>query len=329
MTTFTDLTSAGPGFVTRAQFLDSGYRDRDIRAAVRAGLITRIRHGVYTDATTFAQLSPEGRHLLIARSVADKLGPGIAISHQSACAAHGIAMFGHELDRIHVTRLDGATGRTEHGLVHHVGRAVPDEDVVEIDGMPVIRPARAVFETATTGTVESAIVAMDSAMRQRLASREELIALGGRMWNWQGARRARYALSMADERAESPGESRSRFLFRRKQLPIPGLQVEIFDEHGNLIGRADFAWLEYRHLGEFDGLVKFGGVPGDPRTPQQIAFAEKIREDAMRRQPFGMSRWVWAELGPHRQDRTVERIAAELEQSRRLFTRNGVVIPLG
>jgi hypothetical protein len=327
MTSFVDLTTTARGYVTRAQFLDSGYRDRDIRAAVRAGIITRIRHGVYTDASTFAVLSPEQRHLLIARSVADKLGPGVALSHQSACAAHGISTFGLDLDTIHVTRLDGATGRNEHGLVHHVGQ-VATEDVVQVDGMLVIKAPRAVFETASVGTVESAIVAMDSGLHQKLVSRDELIDLGGRMWNWQGARKARYALSLADERAESPGESRSRFLFRRKQLPIPELQVEIYDEDGHLIGRADFGWLQYRHLGEFDGFVKFGGIPGDLRSPQQIAFAEKIREDAMRRQPFGLSRWVWSELGPHHEDRTVARIAAGLEQSRRLYTRNGVVIPL-
>ena len=328
MTTFTDLTATGRGYVTRAQFIDSGYRDRDIRAGVSAGIIVRIRHGVYADAAAFAQLSPEQQHVLIGRSVVDKLGPGVALSHQSACAVHDLAMFGHDLHRIHVTRLDGSAGRNEHGLVHHVGRVLPDDDLVEVDGMLVVRPSRAVFEAATVGSVESAIVVMDSALHDRAVTREELAELGVQMWNWQGARRARYALSLADGRSESPGESRSRYLFRRKQLPLPDLQVEIFDENGILVGRSDFGWLEHRHLGEFDGRVKFGGIPGDARSPQQIAFEEKKREDALRRQLLGMSRLVWFDLSPAQEDRTAARVRAELEQSRRLYTRDRVVIPL-
>jgi hypothetical protein len=41
-----------------------------------------------------------------------------------------------------------------------------------------------------------------------------------------------------------------------------------------------------------------------------------------------MSRWIWPDLGPPNEDRTVARIGAELDQSRRLYTRNRVVIPL-
>lgn len=328
MTPFPDLCTTGRGYVTRAQFIDSGYRDQHIRAAVKDGTIVRIRHGVYADTSTYQALTPERKHLLVARSVVDKLGPGVALSHQSACAAHDLAMFGHDLTRVHVTRLDGSAGRNEHGLVHHVGQVVPDDDIVELDGMLVVQPARAVFEASTLGTVESAIVLMDSGLHQQRVTKDELAELGRRMWNWQGARGARYALSLSDERAESPGESRSRYLFRRKGLPMPELQVETFDEHGLLIGRSDFGWLEYCHLGEFDGRVKFGGISGDSRTPQQIAFEEKLREDALRRQLLGMSRWIWSDLSPIREDRTVERIRAELEQSRRLYTRNRVVIPL-
>ena len=328
MTSFDDLVHSRRGYVTRAEFLGSGYSDRHIRSAVRTGLLKRLRHGVYVYAAEYANLTPEQRHVILVRSVADKLGPSVAVSHQSACAVHGLAMYGLPHDKVHVTRLDGSAGRTEHGIVHHVGQVVSDEDLEEVNGVLIVKPARAIFEASTVGTVESAIVVMDSGLHKEVVTQQELIDLTGRLWNWQGARRARYALSLSDGRSESPGESRSRYLFRREGLPIPDLQVPIYDADGILIGYSDFGWLEYHHLGEFDGLIKYGGIPGDRRSPQQIVFDEKRREDAMRSQLLGMSRWAWVDIAPERERRTAQRVAAELEQSHRLYARGRVVIPL-
>ncbi|MFI5426767.1 type IV toxin-antitoxin system AbiEi family antitoxin domain-containing protein [Aeromicrobium sp. UC242_57] len=307
--TFDHLTVTGRGYVTRAQFLSQGYNDRDIRSAVHAKLLLRRRHGVYVYAAEFSRLSTEQQHVIDVRSVADKLR-SVAISHESACAVHGIAMYGVDLTKIHVTRLDGAAGRTEYGIVHHVGKVLKDEDLVEVDGMLVTRPARAMFEASTRHTVESAIVTLDSGLHLALTSLDELTDLGALWWNWPGSRRARFATRLADGRAESPGESRSRFLFRREGLPQADLQVRVDDEDGRLIGFSDFGWLEYHHLGEFDGKVKYGGIPSDPRTPQDIAYAEKRREDAMRAQQAGMSRWGVARPQRHegQADRSPDRV---------------------
>lgn len=328
MPSFDELIRPSRAYITRAQFLGNGYNDRDLRAAVRTGLLTRLRHGIYVFTAEHAKLTPEQKHVVLAQSVADRLGPAVAISHQSACAIHGFAMYGHDLSKVHVTRLDGSAGRTEHGIVHHVGQIVTDDDVELVDGMLVVKPARAVFEASSVGKVESGIVVMDSALHLGAVTREQLIETIDRRADWQGARGARYALSLADERSESPGESRSRFLFRREGLPIPELQVPVYDDAGRLIGFSDFGWLEYHHLGEFDGLRKYGGIPDDPRTPQQIVIAEKNREDRMRSQGFGMSRWIWVEINPPRATDTARRVGVEMERSRKLYTRGRIHIPL-
>lgn len=326
--TFEDLIRTDRGYVTRAQFLSQGYNDRDIRSAVHSRLLLRRRQGVYVYAVEFNQLTPEQQHVIDVRSVADKLGPAVAISHASACAIHGIAMYGVDLSKIHVTRLDGSAGRTEYGIVHHVGQVISEDDLMEVDGMLVTKPARAMFETSTRHSVESAIVTLDSGLHLALTSPEELAELGARWWNWQGARKARYAMTLADGRAESPGESRSRYLFRREGLPIPDLQVAVHGENGRLIGYSDFGWLEYCHLGEFDGKVKYGGIASDPRTPQQIAYDEKRREDAMRSQHLGMSRWGWPDLPGKQGRRTAARVKSDLERSQRLYTGARTIIPL-
>ena len=224
--------------------------------------------------------------------------------------------------------VDGSAGRREHGLVHHVGTVVTDDDLMTIDGILVVTPARAMLEVAMTGSVESGIVTLDSGLHLALTDLDTLTAMSRRFTSWQGARTGRYALSLADPRAESPGESRSRLLFRRENLPLPDLQVPFYDEDGRLIGRTDFGWLEFCHVGEFDGKVKFGGIPGDTRTPQEIAYAEKRREDRIRSRPVGMSRWGWHDLDGAAGRRTADRVRFDLEQSKRLYGRARVVIPL-
>jgi hypothetical protein len=329
MTSFDDIVTTRRGYLTRGDILDCGYTDRDIRAAVREGILERLRHGVYAYTAHVASLSPDERHLLVARSVLDKLGSDVALSHQSACGAHEIATWDVDLSSIHITRLDGAAGRREHGIVHHVGQAVRDEDIVEVDGLLVVRPARAAFEVSTLVSVESGIVTLDSVQNLGLASRDDLEEQASQLWNWQGARTARYALSLSDGRAQSPGESRSRYLFRLEGLPTPELQHPVHDEDGRLIGYTDFAWPEHRHLGEFDGLKKYGGIADDRRSPQEVVIAEKNREDRMRRRLWGMSRWVWADLDRRVRRETARRVAYELEQSRRLYARGATHIPLG
>jgi hypothetical protein len=322
------LPRAARGYVTRSDLLGQGHDDRDIRAAVRAGVIRRRRRGIYVYAVDDDRRTPRQRHVVDIRSVADKLGPSVAVSHQSACAIHDIATYDMPLDMIHVTRLDGSAGRRDHGLAHHVGTVVADDDLMTVDGVLVTTPARAMLEVAMTGGVESGIVTLDSGLHLALADLDTLAAMSARFASWQGARNARYALSLADARAESPGESRSRLLFRRENLPVPDLQVPFHDEDGRLIGRTDFGWLEFCHVGEFDGMVKFGGIAGDPRTPQQIAYAEKRREDRIRQRPVGMSRWGWHDLDGAAGRRTAERVRHDLEQSKRLYGSGRVIIPL-
>jgi hypothetical protein len=324
-----DLVTRAPrGYVTRGELLQQGFDDRDIRDAVRAGVVRRRRRGVYVYAVDDDRRTPAQRHVVDIRSVADKLGPAVAVSHHSACAIHDIATYGGPVDTIEVTRLDGGAGRREHGLVHHVGSVLADDDITVVDGIQVVTPARAMLEVAMAGTVESAIVTLDSGLHLALTDTDTLASISSRFASWPGARRARYALSLADGRAESPGESRSRFLFRRENLPVPDLQVPFHDEDGRLIGRTDLGWLEFCHVGEFDGMVKFGGIAGDARTPQQIAYAEKRREDAIRRQQVGMSRWGWQDLDGAAGRRLAARVREAIDHSHRLYGRARVVIPL-
>src|SRR5699024_6891566 len=135
-------------------------------------------------------------------------------------------------------------------------------------------------------------------------------------------------LRLADGRAESPGESRTRFLCYRFHLPAPDLQYRVRNEAGVLVARTDFVWLEYAHVGEFDGMVKYGRLLKDGESPSEVVTAEKLREDRVRAECLGMSRVVWSDLSPRYAPRTAERIRHDLDRSRRLYGRARVVIPL-
>ena len=83
-------------------------------------------------------------------------------------------------------------------------------------------------------------------------------------------------------------------------------------EAGTVIARTDFYWDEIRLTAEFDGLAKYTGRLARPGAGgpvgQDALIREKHREDAVRRQGYGMVRWVWADLFNRR------RFEAVLEQ---------------
>lgn len=219
--------------------------------------------------------------------------------------------------------MDHGRGRHEAGVFHHLG-AIDDADIEEVDGLLVAKAARSVWETACIASTEAGLVTADSALHLGIVTREQLDDIGAQFDHWQGSRSARLTLRLTDARAGSPGESRTRHLFMRLGLPRPELQFTVATSRGVLIGYTDFAWPEYRHVAEFDGKIKYDGSLGT--TGKQALFDEKKREDAIRGQSLGMSRVVWSQLDPPIDARTAHRVRADMEQSRKLYTRNRTII---
>ncbi|MCW2748314.1 MAG: hypothetical protein JWP10_1456, partial [Nocardioidaceae bacterium] len=264
---------------------------------------------MYAFAEDWKLLDARQRHLVHAYAVADALGPAVALSHSSAAAVWAIDTYGLDPTLVHVTRLDGGAGRCEYGVVHHVGRIVTPEDVVEAGGRFVMRPLRCVIESAMASSIESGVVLASSAMHNDHFQQAELIEHAGMFRRWQGARHANIAYHLADGRVESPGEARSLHMFWKHAIPRPTLQFEVRRSSGLLVGRSDFAWEDFRHLGEFDGAIKYGRLNPDPSNPGAVITSEKTREDGMRDEVFGMSRWTWPDLDAERASATSRRIS--------------------
>lgn len=322
------VAAANGGYLMRHHLLAIGFSDRTLRRAVQTGRLTRLRHGTYAVTEAHRSRNEAERHCVLVRSILDKLGSDVIASHQSAAALHGLDLHGLDLADLHVTRVDGLPGHTEAGVVFHTGQVDPEVDVVTIEGRPVMRPERAVVETASLSPIESGMVVASSFLRSGAMSKDELLEHAKTYERWRGTRTARIAIRLADGRLETVGEVRSLHMMWRHRIPFPELQHVVRSVGGVFVARTDFAWLLYRHTGEFDGLVKYGRFNPYADDPGRQITDEKIREDKVRGQLLGMSRWVWADLEERRQAATADMILRGMEQSRRLYARNATHISI-
>ncbi len=294
------------GVFLRREALAIGYDDKSVAALLRHREWARVRHGAYTFGTTWDAADELERHRILSMAVMRSLSGHAALSHVSALVAHGIAVWGADLTKVHLTRLDTGAGRRTSDSVHHEGLAT-DDDVVEIGGLLVTRPARAVVEATAQLSVEAAVVSADSALNRGLTDPDELSCTHAAMQRWPFIQRTHAVLAFADGRAESPGESRSRYLFVSRGLPMPTLQHEVYDAWGTLLGVTDFAWLGHHVLGEFDGRVKYGRLLRAGEDAGDAVFREKKREDLIREATnMRMFRMTWSDL--HHSAQTASRL---------------------
>ena len=283
------------GVFLRREVVALGLDDTFIRRAVRSGRWFRVRQGAYTFADTWSGAGEADRLVILTRAVMRTSGGEVAASHHSGSAVHSMDLWDVPFDRAHVTRLDAGAGRSQRDATHHEGTCV-ENDLVVVNGLRVVKPVRAALETALLAGVERGLVTADSGLHQGLFSQQELLDQHDVMAHWPGAQALHLVTRLADGRSESPGETRSRYLFWSQHLPMPELQFEVHDGH-QLVGVTDFAWPEHRLLGEFDGRVKYGRLLRPGEDPGDAVFREKKREDLLRRiTGWSMIRITWGDL---------------------------------
>ena len=321
MTTFTSLLLPERDYFSRAEALASGETDQSLRAALREGVVVRLRHGVYAAASRVEGLDEEARHLLVARAGYSQQRGTVALAGPSAALFHGFDVFGHDLSSVHLARLDAGSARRETGVVHHqVSRSVA-LGVRAVDGVLVVSPEDAVWQTMLLSSLEGGVVTADSALHQRRGLVDPLSVVMARSRMHPRSRTARLARRLARREAESPGETLTRMACYRHGIPAPELQHKVWDARGVLLGRTDFWWEAFGLLGEFDGRVKYERLLREGESSTDAVVREKTREDEMRATRCGMTRFVWSEVQPGRAERRMTKLAHELEQSRRLYVR--------
>ncbi len=296
-----------------------GVRSDELARLVTRQVVHRISSRAYVlDEAVRAAPSAEAKHRLKALAVVRSFDGRVAASHQSALAVHGLPFWQVDDSRVHVSRLRGTTSRCRDLLTVHEAYPQGATTRSEATGVWTVAPALAVIGTAMTSGETAGVVAADAALHEGLTTREELDSWLDRLRRRPGLVAARRAVAAADHRSESVGESRTRLVLQAMpDLPPITLQHEFRDEHGVVWARCDLLVGEHLVV-EFDGRVKYragadsGGSSVSPGpgagsgsgsgsgsasvSPEEVVWAEKLREDRIRRQGKVVVRVVWSDL---------------------------------
>ncbi|NDZ93580.1 hypothetical protein G3I13_23760 [Streptomyces sp. SID6673] len=246
------------GAATRAELISAGYADHEIRAAVRAGVLTTLGAGVVIPADLLDG-TPEQQHreLALARARCTAT-PGRALAGASAAAVLGLPVWGLDTSRVAMVE-NGIKSRSRStGVMRVVSDRRPASTVV-VGGVPVLAPARVVVDIARRSPRIPAIALGDAALQAELCSPDDLANELDLITGMAGAARARRIIGELDGAAESVLESRSRIEILDAGLPAPELQVDLYDAWGNWVARVDFYWPRHRVVGESDGKFEVLG----------------------------------------------------------------------
>jgi very-short-patch-repair endonuclease len=153
--------------LTRHQLLGLGFGAAAIEHRVARGRLHPVLHGIY--AVGRPQLAREGRWMAAVLAC----GEGAALSHGSAAALWGIERErGGAVD----VSVRSRTGRRRRGIHARRRPALPREDVVVHNGIPVTCPARTLVDLATERDVRCLERAVNEADKHRLIDPETLRA---------------------------------------------------------------------------------------------------------------------------------------------------------
>jgi hypothetical protein len=297
----------------------AGCSEREIKTRTGPrGDWTVVRRGAYAERGRWEASDEDERYRLTARGALLMAVAPAALSHSSSAAFLGMQLRPHWRRLVHVTRPGVTGGRVEGGVNHHTAAYTVD-DMLQVDGLPMLGLGRTAVDIARTYGFEDGVVAADAALRLGATLAELERVLAG-MSSWPHVTTARNAVDLADGGAANIGETLLRLLVLELELGVPETQFHVVEG-----GRE--AWVDLRlrrHFIEFDGRVKYvgresGGVAD--RSPEQVVWDEKRREDWLRGHDggHGMSRVIWSDMfGPARAA-TKKRLRHDILESDRRF----------
>lgn len=256
--------------------LTAGLTRGQVRAALAAGTIIRVSHGVIT-TTNVDGISAREKYLDAITAMATT-HEGLVFSHQTAAFLLGIPMLAGIPSDIHGYH---AAPRRHPGLFRHRGTLAAD-DVVTVHGLTTTSPWRTACDLVRRSSLPVGLMALDYVMRSRvvdIAGRPDLPDHEVVEWSdpvesataemrehvrravrRHGVARLRIAAATASPLAESPAESFARGHFVSAGIPLLGLQWRVIDAEGTP-RRLDFLF-DDGLAGECDGLMKYEGPDG-------------------------------------------------------------------
>ncbi|MEQ6902846.1 type IV toxin-antitoxin system AbiEi family antitoxin domain-containing protein [Nocardioides sp. YIM 152588] len=305
------------GLITRPQAVRAGMQPDQIDRLVRRGVWTIVRRGVYAEASYAATFTSErDQRLLRDRAASLRIRAAHVWSHHSAAYLLGLEVLHQRPAVTHVTRPGVIGSHHRYGVTHHLAPYAP-RDVIEIDGVRCLRPARTALDIAREHGFRHGLVAADAALRSG-TTRGDLELGVAVMRYWPGVTTARDVIASASPDTDSAGETLARLMVTSLGHGVPEVQLGLTAD-----GRT--AWCDLRlgrHVFEFDGRVKYqrldeGGIATGPAG--DVVWREKRRQDFVCGFKLGMSRLVWDDLLQPSWERTARRLNREYRETCRLF----------
>ena len=238
------------GALTGAQGRKAGLTQRQIDYRVRVKRWKRRARNVFVLAGTQATWQQQAMIACLA-------GPsGTVASHLTAAALYGLAKPPKE-PLVTISR--NGNGARIRGATVRRAQLGPGEKAVK-DRVPCTAPVRTVIDCADLLDGEALCDLVDSALCRKLLRPGKLIQAAEAAWRAaRGARRA--GLGRLLEALEvwrsgappgSPPEARLQRRLKEWGFPPAQRQVEVYDEDGRFLARADLGIVEWKVLLEYD-----------------------------------------------------------------------------
>jgi hypothetical protein len=191
--------------------------------------------------------------------------------------------------------------RTRTGLVVRHCEISPDE-VVSVRGLSVLSLPLTLAGLCLQWPAVEALVALDMAVQRRLTDPAALADYAEAAKGRAGMARLR-TLALLAAPAESPMETRLRWLLIQAGLPRPDVQTNLCDAASNFVGRADLYYPAARLVVEYDGGNHRERLVDDDRRQNLLVNAgyRLLRFTAadIHSRPDVLVAQVRAALGPH------------------------------
>ncbi|MDJ0318534.1 type IV toxin-antitoxin system AbiEi family antitoxin domain-containing protein [Arthrobacter antibioticus] len=307
---------SGTIIATSAELAGVGLSPRLLAAAVKSGLLLRIRHGAYTKMAQWQGKFPSEKDALrIAAHFKATRGNSL-YSHVSAARLLGLYVWNADAI-IHVTTPSScsATSAVPGVRVHRRALEAGAHQQIRHPRLGTVRVTRleqTIVDCARTESFVTAVIIGDCGLHNG-ASLEVMHQLLSMLTGRRGVRAARRVLEALSIGSESAGETRLRLAVAEMDVPQPEYQVWLRAAGNNY--RVDGAWRDIKLALEFDGKTKYFAYK---RTEDAI-YEERLRERELMEEGWSFLRVEWKHLAER--EWLERRILASRELARR---RNGL-----
>ncbi len=211
------------------------------RRMLQGKRFVRIHPGIYRAASTEPTLP------LLVHAARLVLPQDAAVSHITNLRLRGLEI-GTELPLHFSTNTLPEVDR--HGITLHRRRA-PFQTTL-LNDIPILGPRRTFVDVATQLDDRRLLRVGDWLVANSPMTVGDLRQYVSES-HLDGVRRARRAAKLVAERVASARESDLRWALHRGGLPVPEVNIDIVDDHGQWLARGDLVYRRWKVLVEYDG----------------------------------------------------------------------------